>query len=77
MKLVWITLLHLSLSLCSCSVSDVDPVTAEVEEAPEAFTPNGDSINDVFRVTSTMNFDLYQLEIFNPSNVLVFENGQP
>ena len=45
--------------------------------APNAFTPNGDGLNDVFRIVSECSFDEYELRIFNRWGEIVFESDNP
>ena len=40
---------------------------------PSAFTPNGDGLNDVFKILSTFNLNLESMQIFNRWGELVFE----
>ncbi len=44
---------------------------------PNAFTPNGDGKNDIFRVRTDVAFDKYSLRIFNRYGQLVFETRNP
>ena len=44
---------------------------------PNAFTPNGDGLNDLFAIKSACdNFD-YDIEIFNRWGILIFQNDSP
>ena len=40
---------------------------------PNAFTPNGDSKNDIFKVSGTELITGFHLQIFNRSGKLIFE----
>lgn len=42
---------------------------------PNAFTPNGDGLNDVFKVLVTSNLDLELMQIFNRWGELIFETN--
>lgn len=57
-----------------------DKVLVEVDcssvYVPNSFTPNGDGINDVFRII-TRGAQHYRLEIFNRWGELVFESSNP
>lgn len=56
---------------------DPDPIPVVLEEfrffAPNAFTPDGDGLNDVFRVIGPKT-DSFELQIFNRWGQLVFES---
>ncbi|MFK7757056.1 MAG: gliding motility-associated C-terminal domain-containing protein, partial [Flavobacteriales bacterium] len=41
---------------------------------PNAFTPDGDGINDIFRITASGNLSPFKLEIFNRWGELVYES---
>jgi gliding motility-associated-like protein len=41
---------------------------------PNAFSPNGDGLNDIFKILVTTNLDLENMQIFNRWGELVFEN---
>lgn len=43
---------------------------------PNAFSPNGDGVNDVFRIPSGFSFDLELFEIYNRYGERVFETDQ-
>jgi gliding motility-associated-like protein len=58
----------------------IDSVTVEIIGVPEvsvptAFTPNGDGINDDFRIIKTHNFLLGRLQVFNRWGQLMFESS--
>ncbi|MFM1932522.1 MAG: hypothetical protein RL226_1825, partial [Bacteroidota bacterium] len=44
---------------------------------PNAFTPDQDGVNEVFKVESSCTFDTYQLQIFNRWGEVVFSTGNP
>jgi gliding motility-associated-like protein len=57
---------------------NLDSVTVRVIGVPDvslptAFTPNGDGINDDFRIIKTHNFILTRLQVFNRWGQIVFE----
>lgn len=53
--------------------SDANTVVADI---PEAFTPNGNNINDYFEVKNLTNFDERKLEVFNRYGLSVYSNDQ-
>ena len=44
---------------------------------PELITPNGDGVNDVFKVFTSCEMETYQLQIFNRWGQSVFESSDP
>jgi gliding motility-associated-like protein len=54
--------------------SDCPPV-APLITIPTAFSPNGDGLNDVFRIESTTNFTLTSLLVFNRWGQVVFQTS--
>jgi len=44
---------------------------------PNAFTPNGDGLNERFRPLSECEFNIYHLRIFNRWGILVFDSQDP
>jgi gliding motility-associated-like protein len=47
-----------------------------VEDVPEAFTPNGNNINDFFEIKNITTFNERKLEIFNRYGMSVYANDQ-
>ena len=65
---------------CSDSIQQVVTVASVVESSiqiPNVFTPNGDGINDEFRINYFSNCYVYELLIFNRWGQLVFETTDP
>ena len=62
-------------SLCSTAVVTI--VVARDESCavivPNVFTPNGDGINDYFKVTCLYNYDNPEMQIFNRNGNLIFK----
>ena len=54
----------------SCD-DDADPILADI---PEAFTPNGNNINDVFEINNLFSFNERELEVFNRYGLSVYKN---
>jgi gliding motility-associated-like protein len=54
----------------SCD-DDADPILADI---PEAFTPNGNNINDVFEINNLFSFNERKLEVFNRYGLSVYKN---
>ncbi len=44
---------------------------------PNAFTPDGDGINDLFEVVSTLQFERFELNIYNRRGQLMFSSTDP
>ena len=44
---------------------------------PNAFTPNGDGLNDTFSPSSSCSFERYELSVFNRWGQLVFRSKEP
>jgi gliding motility-associated-like protein len=62
----------------------LDSITVEVfnnnanlVRMPNAFSPNGDGVNDCFRVLSNTNFTSYSLQIYNRFGQQVFSSTDP
>jgi len=60
------------LDSASVTITVVDSSTAVV---PDAFTPNGDGRNDIFRIVNIRNRKLVDFSIFNRWGELVYHNG--
>ncbi|MCD4734897.1 MAG: gliding motility-associated C-terminal domain-containing protein, partial [Bacteroidales bacterium] len=62
----------------TCKASDtilIEPVPFQLN-LPQAFTPNGDSRNDIFRAIPTYNVEIdFQMMIFNRSGEQVFQSN--
>ncbi len=54
----------------SCD-DDADPILSDI---PEAFTPNGNNINDVFEINNLFSFNERELEVFNRYGLSVYKN---
>lgn len=52
----------------------VNPPPAIVTNAPNAFTPNGDGINDLFKFSATGYYTFLDLKIYNRNGTLVFNS---
>ena len=62
-----------------CGISDCKQVTVKIIEqfsfaAPNAFTPNGDGINDEFGIISPSTLPLFEFYIFNRWGQLIFSS---
>ncbi len=56
--------------------SDVDSINVVVDYSfviPNAFTPNGDGLNDVFQIDNLEKLDAFRLQIFNRWGTLLYE----
>ncbi len=63
----------------ACGMSECNSVTVFIDEetrilAPNAFTPDGDGLNDVFKLYSPNSFSTYKLYIYNRSGQVIFES---
>jgi gliding motility-associated-like protein len=58
---------------------NVVPVTSGLQAIPNVFSPNGDGINDKFKLLGQNDpcFDFMDVQIFNRWGVLVFESDDP
>ena len=52
----------------------VNPITQVVLQIPTAFSPNGDGVNDVFRIANYEDFESYVMRIYNRWGELIFDN---
>ena len=52
----------------------VNPLEAVLLQIPTAFSPNGDGINDVFRIANFEDFESYTLRVYNRWGELIFDN---
>lgn len=52
----------------------VNPLEEVLIQLPTAFSPNGDGINDVFRIANFEDFDSYILRVYNRWGELIFDN---
>ena len=65
-----------------CGVAS-DTLTIEVGECvcsvyiPNAFTPNGDGLNDQFKISYDCNFESFNLRIFNRWGSVIFNTSDP
>jgi gliding motility-associated-like protein len=55
------------------TTKDCEPVLV----CPNAFTPNGDGLNDIFRLKYPGTIDGYQMQIFNRWGQMVFSSSDP
>lgn len=62
---------------CTTSAEIVFTVVEPVVEIPNAFTPNGDGMNDRFNYFSSGNLDLVSFEVFNRWGQKVYNNETP
>lgn len=66
---------------CGCSVTQsVDMNVKMIDcdlQLPNAFTPNNDNRNDIFRPTAWGNISDYRLQVFNRQGQLVFQSTTP
>ena len=63
-----------------CSGTDSIAITNGCDEdilVPNAFTPNGDGLNDIFLPIMVKNFHEYHMMIFNRWGEKVFESNNP
>lgn len=63
----------------NCSETDsiivvVNPIQQTLLQIPTAFSPNGDEINEVFRIANYEDFESYILRIYNRWGELIFDN---
>jgi len=56
---------------CKASASEIVDVFYDVR-MPGAFTPNGDGVNDLFRVPPSVPVTVRQLAVYNRMGLLVF-----
>lgn len=63
----------------NCSTSDqINIKVLELPVVPNAFTPNGDGVNDVWNIKNLKNFEQASLQVFNRYGKLVFQTiGYP
>ncbi|PUZ29264.1 hypothetical protein DCC81_07320 [Chitinophaga parva] len=54
----------------------VSAIVVPLFDVPSAFSPNGDGLNDVFRVKA-FGVDKFDLKIFNRQGILVFQTNDP
>ena len=52
----------------------VNPIDETFIQIPTAFSPNGDGVNDVFRIANYDDFSSYILRVYNRWGELVFDN---
>ena len=64
----------ISTQVSSVSLSGFSPASHSWE-IPNVFTPNGDSINDVFKIATPNKCITYTIKIYDRWGVLMFENG--
>jgi gliding motility-associated-like protein len=62
-------------SIATVTVRNDCPEPDPVLEIPTAFSPNGDGLNDLFRIEHTENFTLTSIRVFNRWGQLVFETA--
>ena len=55
------------------------PETCEknLDSIPNAFSPNGDAINDTYYIKDLCNFDGFNIKIFNRWGKIIFESTNP
>ena len=51
-----------------------NPIDETFIQSPTAFSPNGDGVNDVFRIANYDDFSSYILRVYNRWGELVFDN---
>ena len=58
---------------------NVDPPTGDVKDIPNIFTPNGDGINDIYKLAGQNDpcYDVMQINIYNRWGQLVFKSFDP
>jgi len=68
-------------NICGDTASDQINITYSTCEqcilAPSAFTPNGDGLNDVYRVINNCSLKSFSLKIFNRWGQVVFQTNSP
>ncbi len=70
--------LHVTSSAgCGSGIDEVKVFLYNGLYIPNAFTPNGDGVNDVFRVIPLENFKLTRLSIYNRWGKIVFNTSTP
>ena len=68
---------YVTISNEGCAVSDtirVEMCNSGIFSAPDAFTPNGDGINDVFRFTSSDPTMKFNLTIFDRHGMVIYQS---
>lgn len=69
-KSVFFVVLLSVLAFAACKKSDTEPETLII---PNAFTPNGDNLNDTFKVIGR-NIVKYEIKIYDQNNLLVYNS---
>lgn len=62
---------------CISEASISFEIVGELYEIPNAFTPNGDAINDTFGVITQAQLEEYSCKVFNRWGQIVFETNDP
>ena len=52
----------------------VNPLTEVLLQIPTAFSPNGDGVNDIFRIANFEDFEFYIMRVYNRWGELIFDN---
>ena len=66
-------------NLFNCTGNDsltvfVNPLEQTLLQIPTAFSPNGDGVNEIFRIANYEDFDSYILRVYNRWGELIFDN---